>query len=184
MRVRILHVMRAYRFSTVSSRLSSVQVFSHGSHFPFACLQIFALLIRAAAALTGGVRAKILPGPRGFHGCMLVGQSATLSLVDRIQRLLAIYRLWLHELRGRLDQAFIAVARLRSQGRDFQEIRAEVARTIFNFNSRLQAVEDEVESTLESQAAVLGAFELRLQRVQLAVLLLCILILQLLRLLL
>ena len=115
---------------------------------------------------------------------MLVGQSETLRLFDRIQRLLAIYRLWLHELRGRLDQAFIAVAGLRSQGRDFQEIRAEVARTIFNFNSRLQAVEDEVESTLESQAAVLGAFELRLQRVQLAVLLLCILILQLLRLLL
>ena len=81
----------------------------------------------------------------------------------------------------RFSTVFIAVARLRSQGRDFQEIRAEVARTIFNFNSRLQAVEDEV----ESKAAVLRAFELRLQRVQLAVLLLCsILLLQLLRLLL
>ena len=92
----------------------------------------------------------------------------------------------LHVMRAyRFSTVFIAVARLRSQGRDFQEIRAEVARTIFNFNSRLQAVEDEVESTLESQAAVLGAFELRLQRVQLAVLLLCsILLLQLLRLLL
>ena len=87
----------------------------------------------------------------------------------------------LHVMRAyRFSTVFIAVARLRSQGRDFQEIRAEVARTIFNFNSRLQAVEDEV----ESKAAVLRAFELRLQRVQLAVLLLCILILQLLRLLL
>ena len=88
----------------------------------------------------------------------------------------------LHVMRAyRFSTVFIAVARLRSQGRDFQEIRAEVARTIFNFNSRLQAVEDEV----ESKAAVLRAFELRLQRVQLAVLLLCsILLLQLLRLLL
>ena len=83
-RVRILHVMRAYRFSTVSSRLSSFQVFSHGSHFPFACLQIFALLIRAAAALTGGVRAKILPHPPGELRralCCLTTRCATLVVI-------------------------------------------------------------------------------------------------------
>ena len=59
-RVRILHVMRAYRFSAVSSRPSSFQVFSHGSHFPLHVAN-FALLIRAAAPLTGGVRAKFCP---------------------------------------------------------------------------------------------------------------------------
>ena len=64
-------------------------------------------------------------------------------------RLLAAYRLWLQELRGRLDVAFIQIAGLRGQGPEYQEIRAEVARTVFNFNSRLQGTEDDLEQVLE-----------------------------------
>ena len=105
------------------------------------------------------------PGGRASHGsgavlsgCMQPDSpdSSALNLLDRLQRLLAVYRLWLHELRGRLDIAFIE--------RDFQEIRLEVARTFFNFNSRLQSVEDTVESTLEAQSSVLRSLELRLQK--------------------
>ena len=43
-------------------------------------------------------------------GCSALELPAVLHLVDRIQRLLAAYRLWLHELRGRLDIAFICEA--------------------------------------------------------------------------
>ena len=115
-------------------------------------------------------------GGRASHGSgvVLSGRvqpdspaNSAVNLLDRLQRLLAVYRLWLHELRGRLDIAFIEIAGLRSQGSDFQEIRLEVARTFFNFNSRLQSVEDTVESTLEAQSAVLRSFELRWQRAQL-----------------
>ena len=112
-----------------------------------------------------------------------LSDSAALNLIDRLQRLLAVYRLWLHELRGRLDIAFIRIAGLRSQGSDFAEIRSEVARTFFNYNSRLQVVEDTVEETLAAQSASLQALETRLQRVQFLGLLFCILFLQTLRLL-
>ena len=112
-----------------------------------------------------------------------LSDSAALNLIDRLQRLLAVYRLWLHELRGRLDIAFIRIAGLRSQGSDFEEIRSEVARTFFNYNSRLQVVEDTVEETLAAQSASLQSLETRLQRVQFLGLLFCIFFLQTLRLL-
>ena len=115
--------------------------------------------------------------------CSLVSQTAALNLIDRLQRLLAVYRLWLHELRGRLDVAFIRIAGLRSQGSDFEEIRREVARTFFNYNCRLQVVEDSVEETLAAQSAALQSLETRLQRGQLLGLLFCIFFLQTLRLL-
>ena len=94
-----------------------------------------------------------------------------------------MYRLWLHELRGRLDIAFISIAALRSQGGDFEEIRREVARTFFNYNSRLQVVEDSVEETLAAQSAALQSLETRLRSGQLLGLLFCIFFLQTLRLL-
>ena len=112
-----------------------------------------------------------------------LSDSAALNLIDRLQRLLAVYRLWLHELRGRLDVAFIGIAGLRTLGSDFEEIRREVARTFFNYNSRLQVVEDSVEETLAAQSAALQSLETRLQRWQLLGLLLCIFFLQTLRLL-
>eukprot|EP00439_Symbiodinium_sp_Y106_P000898 s6644_g1.t1 len=112
-----------------------------------------------------------------------LSDSAALNLFDRLQRLLAVYRLWLHELRGRLDIAFISIAALRSQGGDFEEIRREVARTFFNYNSRLQVVEDSVEETLAAQSAALQSLETRLRSGQLLGLLFCIFFLQTLRLL-
>ena len=112
-----------------------------------------------------------------------LSDSAALNLIDRPQRLLAVYRLCLHELRGRLDVAFIRIAGLRSLESDFEEIRREVARTFFNYNSRLQVVEDSVEETLAAQSAALQSLETRLQRGQLLGLLLCIFFLQTLRLL-
>ena len=85
--------------------------------------------------------------------CMQDTLLAILCLIDRVQRLLATYRLWLHEARGRLDSAFIRLASLRSlilnynnrllraEG-DFEEVRGEVSRTILNFNGRLEAAEN------------------------------------------
>ena len=58
---------------------------------------------------------------------------AVLRLIDRIQQVLAVYRLWLHEQRGRLDGAYVQIAGLRAQGPGFREIREEVARTVLNF---------------------------------------------------
>ena len=47
----------------------------------------------------------------------------------RIQRLLAIFRLWIHESRGRLDVAFLEIPALRVQLHSFaaelQEARSE-----------------------------------------------------------
>ena len=107
--------------------------------------------------------------------------SSLLRLVDRIQRLLAAYRLWLQELRGRLDVAFIQIAGLRAQGPGFQEIREEVARTVLNFNSRLQ---DDLEQVLERQTVALRSLEIRLQHFSQVILLLSVLLIQLVRLLL
>ena len=47
--------------------------------------------------------------------CMQDIVGATVFLLSRLQRLLAVYRLWLHELRGRLDSAFVRIAGLHSQ---------------------------------------------------------------------
>ena len=110
--------------------------------------------------------------------------SSLLRLVDRIQRLLAAYRLWLQELRGRLDVAFIQIAGLRAQGPGFQEIREEVARTVLNFNSRLQDTEDDLEQVLERQTVALRSLEIRLQHFSQVILLLSVLLIQLVRLLL
>ena len=85
--------------------------------------------------------------------------SDVFDLIGRIQRLLAISRLWIHESRGRLDAAFLEISalrvRLHSVTADLREARSEEFRTFFNFNSRLQAVEDAVGDTLEQQASVL-----------------------------
>ena len=110
--------------------------------------------------------------------------SSLLRLVDRIQRLLAAYRLWLQELRGRLDVAFIQIAGLRAQGPGFHEIREEVARTVLNFNSRLQDTEDDLEQVLERQTVALRSLEIRLQHFSQVILLLSVLLIQLVRLLL
>ena len=137
---------------------------------------------------------SVVPSGRGgsaLHGIRLCSQVAC-SLVSQTLQLLIlsvackdfwVYRLWLHELRGRLDVAFIRIAGLRTLGSDFEEIRREVARTFFNYNSRLQVVEDSVEETLAAQSAALQSLETRLQRGQLLGLLLCIFFLQTLRLL-
>ena len=80
-----------------------------------------------------------------------------------------MYRLWLHELRGRLDFAFVRIAGLHSQifglsnrivraEENFEEVRGEVARTILNFNGRLEAVEDSLEEGLARQAGLLSSF--------------------------
>jgi len=108
---------------------------------------------------------------------------SVLRLIDRIQRVLAAYRLWLQEQRGRLDGAFLQISSLHAQGPGLQELRAEVARTVVNFNSRLEDTEDDLENFSAQQAAALQVFELRLQRLQQALLLLGILLVQLLRLL-
>ena len=108
---------------------------------------------------------------------------AVLRLVDRIQRLLAAYRLWLHELRGRLDVVFIQIAGLRAQGPGFQDIHEEVARTVLNFNSRLRDTEDGLEQVLERQALAFRSLELRLQHQSQVLLFLAICFLQLPRLL-
>ena len=112
-----------------------------------------------------------------------LSDSAALNLIDRLQSLLAVHRLWLQELRGCLSIAFISIAGLRSQGSAFAEIRSEVARTFFNHDSRLQVPEDTVEETLAAQSASLQPLETRLQRVQFLGLLFCIFVLQTLRLL-
>ena len=101
----------------------------------------------------------------------------------RIQRLLAIFRLWIHESRGRLDVAFLEISALRVQLHSFaaelQEARSEDFRIYFNFNSRLQAVEDNVEEALESQASALRGLELRIRGVSAGILLLFIFLLHL-----
>ena len=91
--------------------------------------------------------------------------SAAPNLIDRLHILLAVHRLWLHELRGRLDIAFSGIAGLRLQRTDFEQIRSGVARTFFNYNSRLQGVADTVAETLAAQSASLQSLETRLQRV-------------------
>ena len=112
-----------------------------------------------------------------------LSDSAALNLIDRLHRFLAVHRLWLHELRGRLGIAFSGIAGLRSQRSAFEEIRSEIARTFFNYNSRLQVVAETVAATLAAQSASLQSLETRLQRVQLLGLLFCIFFLQTLRLL-
>eukprot|EP00439_Symbiodinium_sp_Y106_P029515 s7923_g3.t1 len=108
--------------------------------------------------------------------------SDVLDLIGRIQRLLAICRLWIHESRGRLDAAFLEISalrvRLHSVTADLREARSEEFRTFFNFNSRLQAVEDAVGDTLEQQASVLRDLDSRVRGVAAAVSLLLITLLQ------
>ena len=69
--------------------------------------------------------------------------SGVLDLISCIQRLLAIYRLWIHESRGRLDTAFLEISALRvwlhSFAAELREARSEEFRTFFIFNSRLLA---------------------------------------------
>ena len=93
--------------------------------------------------------------------------SGVSDLISRIQRLLAICRLWIHESRGRLDTAFLEISalrvRLRSLAAELREARSEEFRTFFDFNSRLLAVKDTVEETLEQQALVLRGLESRVQ---------------------
>ena len=108
---------------------------------------------------------------------MRASSSEVLCLIDRIQRLLAAYRLWLQELRGRLDVAFIQIAGLRAQGPEYQEIR------VFNFNSRLQGTEDDLEQVLERQAVALGELERRIRLLEQCLLILGVVIFQLVRLL-
>ncbi|CAE7519209.1 unnamed protein product [Symbiodinium sp. CCMP2592] len=71
--------------------------------------------------------------------------------------------------RGRLDIAFVQIAGLRSLLLSFgnrlvraegniEEARGEVARTILNFNGRLESVEDSLEEGLENQAGLLRVF--------------------------
>ena len=106
----------------------------------------------------------------GFGGrgslCMQDIVGAIVFLLSRLQRLLAVYRLWLH---GRLDFAFVRMAGLHSQifglsnrivraEENFEEVRGEVARTILNFNGRLEAVEDSLEEGLTRQAGLLSSF--------------------------
>ena len=134
----------------------------------------------------------IRSGGRGSL-CMQDILLAILCLIDRVQRLLATYRLWLHEARGRLDSAFIRLASLhslilnynnrllRAEG-EFEEVRGEVSRTILNFNGRLEVAENNLEEGLEEQAALLQSFGARLQLHHQSLLLLgFILVLQLLR---
>eukprot|EP00439_Symbiodinium_sp_Y106_P014182 s9328_g2.t1 len=108
--------------------------------------------------------------------------SGVLDLISRIQRLLAIYRLWIHESRGRLDTAFLEISvlrvRLHSLAAELREARSEEFRTFFNFNSRLLAVEDTVEETLEQQALVLRGLESRVREVSAGAVLLLIALLQ------
>ena len=108
--------------------------------------------------------------------------SDVFDLIGRIQRLLAISRLWIHESRGRLDAAFLEISalrvRLHSVTADLREARSEEFRTFFNFNSRLQAVEDAVGDTLEQQASVLRDLDSRVRGVAAAVSLLLITLLQ------
>ena len=108
--------------------------------------------------------------------------SDVFDLIGRIQRLLAICRLWIHESRGRLDAAFLEISALRvrphSVTADLREARSEEFRTFFNFNSRLQAVEDAVGDTLEQQASVLRDLDSRVRGVAAAVSLLLITLLQ------
>lgn len=108
--------------------------------------------------------------------------SDVFDLIGRIQRLLAICRLWIHESRGRLDAAFLEISalrvRLHSVTADLREARSEEFRTFFNFNSRLQAVEDAVGDTLEQQASVLRDLDSRVRGVAAAVSLLLITLLQ------
>ena len=108
--------------------------------------------------------------------------SDVFDLIGRIQRLLAICRLWIHESRGRLDAAFLEISalrvRLHSVTADLREARSEEFRTFSNFNSRLQAVEDAVGDTLEQQASVLRDLDSRVRGVAAAVSLLLITLLQ------
>ena len=114
---------------------------------------------------------------------MQPGLPEALTLLGRIQYLLAVYRLWLHELRGRLDIAFIEISALRIRSSDFEAIRREVARIFFNFNSRLQRVEDTFQASFEDHSALISSVALRLQRTQRLGVAVSILFLQTLRLL-
>ena len=61
-----------------------------------------------------GQRLSFCSGGRGsFNVCMWSVNSDVLDLISRIQRLLAICRLWIHESRGRLDTAFLEISALR-----------------------------------------------------------------------
>ncbi|CAE7214389.1 unnamed protein product, partial [Symbiodinium sp. CCMP2456] len=106
---------------------------------------------------------------------------SVLRLIDRIQRVLAAYRLWLQEQRGRLDGAYLQIASLRAQGPGLQELREEVARTVLNFNGRLQDTEDDLENISAQHTLALQIFELRLQRFSQALLILGVFLVQLLR---
>ena len=130
-----------------------------------------------------GQRLSFCSGGRGsFNVCMWSVNSDVLDLISRIQRLLAICRLWIHESRGRLDTAFLEISalrvRLHSLAAELREARSEEFRTFFNFNSRLQAVEDTVEETLEQQALVLRGLESRVRGVSAGAALLLIVLLQ------
>ena len=124
-----------------------------------------------------GQRLSFCSGGRGsFNVCMWSVNSDVLDLISRIQRLLAICRLWIHESRGRLDTAFLEISalrvRLRSLAAELREARSEEFRTFFDFNSRLLAVKDTVEETLEQQALVLRGLESRVKEVSAGVVLL------------
>ena len=110
---------------------------------------------------------------------MLAESSEALDLIGRIQRFLAILRLWVHESRGRLDVVFLEISAVRVHLRELQEARSEAFRTYFNFNSRLQAVEDDLEEASGLQATALRELELRISRVTAGVLLLFIILLHL-----
>lgn len=108
---------------------------------------------------------------------------SVLRLIDRIQRVLAAYRLWLQEQRGRLDGAYFQIANLRAQGPGLQELREEVARTVLNFNGRLEDTEEDLENIAAQHTIALQTFEYRLQRLSQVLLFLGVFLVQLLRLL-
>ena len=85
--------------------------------------------------------------------------SRTLALLDRLQRVLAYYRGWIHSLRGRLDVAFIEVSSLRAR---VQQLSAEQFNIGYNLNVRIQDLEDSTQERLDRHEQDLHALAVSL----------------------
>ena len=97
--------------------------------------------------------------PTSFSFSMEAELSRTLALLDRLQRVLAYYRGWIHSLRGRLDVAFIEVSSLRAR---VQQLSAEQFNIGCNLNVRIQDLEDLTQERLDRHEQDLHALAVSL----------------------
>ena len=88
--------------------------------------------------------------------------SRALTLLARLQHVLAWYRAWIHSLRGRLDVPFIRIGALFTLRADFEQLRAEQFNTGYNLNVRVQDLEDSTAERLDRQEQALHTLSVSL----------------------